>query len=124
MNTTKPVDAAFTKSLPKIEVRNILQPKHPYLTTLINQPRTPLSPTNPRSRSITQKRNQHQLTIPKIKLHAHLSGSISRQCLHELWLQKRAADPTFDLPDPWVVMPPGKVDYTLDTCVLPLQLDS
>ncbi|PIG89458.1 adenosine deaminase, partial [Aspergillus arachidicola] len=67
MNTTKPVDAAFTKSLPKIEV------------------------------------------------HAHLSGSISRQCLHELWLQKRAVDPTFDLPDPWDVMPPGKVDYTLDT---------
>ncbi|KAE8380514.1 hypothetical protein BDV26DRAFT_257151 [Aspergillus bertholletiae] len=53
--------------------------------------------------------------LPKIELHAHLSGSISRQCLHDLWLQKRAADPTFDLLDPWVVMPPGKVDYTLDT---------
>ncbi|PYH79146.1 putative adenosine deaminase [Aspergillus uvarum CBS 121591] len=50
------------------------------------------------------------------QLHAHLSGSISRQCLHELWVQKKAQSPkTFTLEDPLVVMPPGKVDYSLQT---------
>ncbi|KAF5860537.1 hypothetical protein ETB97_001380 [Aspergillus alliaceus] len=53
--------------------------------------------------------------LPKIELHAHLSGSISRQCLHDLWLQKCTADPTFSLEDPLLAMPPGKVDYTLET---------
>ncbi|RAH40969.1 putative adenosine deaminase [Aspergillus brunneoviolaceus CBS 621.78] len=54
--------------------------------------------------------------LPKIELHAHLSGSISRQCLHEIWAQKKAQSPeTFTLEDPLVVMPPGKVDYSLQT---------
>ncbi|KAL3467982.1 hypothetical protein BJX64DRAFT_282871 [Aspergillus heterothallicus] len=48
-------------------------------------------------------------------LHAHLSGSISRQCLHEIWLQKKARDPNFSVEDPLVVMPPGKVDFSLET---------
>ncbi|TPX09483.1 uncharacterized protein E0L32_009371 [Thyridium curvatum] len=52
--------------------------------------------------------------LPKIELHAHLSGSISRQCLHEVWLRKKAAGET-DLEDPLVVMPPGKHDYDLKT---------
>jgi adenosine deaminase len=49
------------------------------------------------------------------KLHAHLSGSISRQCLHEIWVQKKKANPDFHVEDPLVLMPPGKVDYTLET---------
>ncbi|OQD82048.1 hypothetical protein PENANT_c023G06692 [Penicillium antarcticum] len=53
--------------------------------------------------------------LPKIELHAHLSGSISRQCLHELWQQKKAENPDFDVEDPLVLMPPGKVDYDLKT---------
>ncbi|KAJ5161632.1 Metallo-dependent hydrolase [Penicillium capsulatum] len=53
--------------------------------------------------------------LPKVELHAHLSGSISRQCLHEIWALKRARDPTFPIEDPLVLMPPGKVDYTLQT---------
>ncbi|RHZ59586.1 putative adenosine deaminase [Aspergillus thermomutatus] len=53
--------------------------------------------------------------LPKIEVHAHLSGSISRQCLHEIWLKKKAQDPGFDVEDPLVVMPPGKVDYSLQT---------
>ncbi|OJK04765.1 hypothetical protein ASPACDRAFT_109613 [Aspergillus aculeatus ATCC 16872] len=54
--------------------------------------------------------------LPKIELHAHLSGSISRQCLHEIWAEKKAQSPeTFTLEDPLVVMPPGKVDYSLQT---------
>ncbi|CAG8285317.1 unnamed protein product [Penicillium salamii] len=53
--------------------------------------------------------------LPKIELHAHLSGSISRQCLHELWLQKKKQSPEFQLEDPLMLMPPGKVDFTLET---------
>ncbi|KAK1751882.1 adenosine deaminase [Echria macrotheca] len=52
--------------------------------------------------------------LPKIELHAHLSGSISRQCLHEIWLKKKAEGKT-DLEDPLVVMPEGKHDYDLKT---------
>lgn len=48
------------------------------------------------------------------QLHAHLSGSISRRCLHEIWLKKNAAGAT-DLDDPLVVMPVGKHDYDLNT---------
>ncbi|KAK7737970.1 hypothetical protein SLS62_011417 [Diatrype stigma] len=51
-------------------------------------------------------------SMPKIELHAHLSGSISRQCLHEIWEKKKAAGQT-DLEDPLVVMPPDKHDYDL-----------
>jgi adenosine deaminase len=48
------------------------------------------------------------------KLHAHLSGSISRQCLHEVWLKKKEAGET-DLTDPLIEMPLGKHDYDLKT---------
>lgn len=54
------------------------------------------------------------VTLPKIELHAHLSGSISRQCLHEVWLMKKEAGET-DLADPLVEMPDGKHDYNLKT---------
>lgn len=50
------------------------------------------------------------------QLHAHLSGSISRQCLHEVWLMKKEAGET-DLADPLVEMPDGKHDYNLKTYV-------
>ncbi|KAJ5082440.1 hypothetical protein N7532_011483 [Penicillium argentinense] len=53
--------------------------------------------------------------LPKVELHAHLSGSISRQCLHEIWERKKAKDLSFSIEDPLVLMPPGKVDYTLQT---------
>ncbi|TRX87999.1 hypothetical protein FHL15_011101 [Xylaria flabelliformis] len=53
-------------------------------------------------------------SMPKIELHAHLSGSISRQCLHEIWIEKKAANKT-DLEDPLIVMPLGKHDYDLET---------
>ncbi|KUI64612.1 Adenosine deaminase-like protein [Cytospora mali] len=52
--------------------------------------------------------------LPKIELHAHLSGSISRQCLHEVWLMKKEAGET-DLTDPLIEMPDGKHDYNLKT---------
>ncbi|KAJ5682493.1 hypothetical protein N7462_005658, partial [Penicillium macrosclerotiorum] len=53
--------------------------------------------------------------LPKVELHAHLSGSISRQCLHEIWQRKKERNPSFSVEDPLVLMPPGKVDYTLQT---------
>ncbi|KAN0079361.1 hypothetical protein V8E54_004575 [Elaphomyces granulatus] len=52
--------------------------------------------------------------LPKIELHAHLSGSITRECLHEIWVQKKR-NPTFQVEDPWILMPPGKVNYDLPT---------
>ncbi|KAH6603602.1 adenosine deaminase [Trichoderma cornu-damae] len=54
------------------------------------------------------------VALPKIELHAHLTGSISRQTLHEIWLDKKAAGET-DLQDPLVVMPEGKHDYDLSS---------
>ncbi|CZR57323.1 probable adenosine deaminase [Phialocephala subalpina] len=52
--------------------------------------------------------------LPKIELHAHLSGSISRQCLHEIWVLKKERGET-ELEDPLIEMPEGKHDYDLDT---------
>ncbi|KAI0002734.1 Metallo-dependent hydrolase [Xylariaceae sp. FL0662B] len=52
--------------------------------------------------------------MPKIELHAHLTGSVSRHCLHEIWESKKAAGKT-DLEDPLVVMPVDKYDYDLNT---------
>ncbi|KAI1313771.1 Metallo-dependent hydrolase [Xylaria venustula] len=48
-------------------------------------------------------------SMPKIELHAHLSGSISGRCLHEIWREKKAAGKT-DLEDPLITMPPGNHD--------------
>ncbi|KAK8058529.1 adenosine deaminase, partial [Apiospora phragmitis] len=47
-------------------------------------------------------------------IHTHLSGSIIRQCLHEIWTKKKATGST-DLEDPLVVMPMDKHDYDLNT---------
>lgn len=57
------------------------------------------------------------------KLHAHLTGSISRRALHEVWLRKQETGDT-DLEDPLIVMPEGKHDYNLQTLVLPPTIDS
>ncbi|TVY38425.1 Adenosine deaminase-like protein [Lachnellula subtilissima] len=52
--------------------------------------------------------------LPKIELHAHLSGSISRECLHDVWVEKKERGET-DLKDPLEEMPAGKFDYNLET---------
>ncbi|KAG8424178.1 ESCRT-III subunit protein did4 [Metarhizium acridum] len=52
--------------------------------------------------------------LPKIELHAHLTGSVSRSTLHEIWKRKKASGQT-DLEDPRLVMPEGKHDYNLQT---------
>ncbi|KAF8534295.1 hypothetical protein BDD12DRAFT_943045 [Trichophaea hybrida] len=48
---------------------------------------------------------QFSQRLPKIELHAHLSGSIRRQTLHEIWLTKKLKDPGFPLEDPMEVIP-------------------
>ncbi|KAF1933211.1 adenosine/AMP deaminase family protein [Didymella exigua CBS 183.55] len=53
--------------------------------------------------------------LPKIELHAHLTGSISRACLHAIWRAKKAQDAAFDVEDPLVAIPSDKVDYDLET---------
>ncbi|KAF2659608.1 Metallo-dependent hydrolase [Lophiostoma macrostomum CBS 122681] len=53
--------------------------------------------------------------LPKIELHAHLTGSISRSCLHDIWADRKTRDPQLELEDPFVAMPPGKVDYDINT---------
>jgi hypothetical protein len=53
--------------------------------------------------------------LPKIELHAHLTGSISRKCLHNIWLQKKSRDPSFELEDPLTTIPHatnGAIDVT------------
>ncbi|KAF2205706.1 Metallo-dependent hydrolase [Delitschia confertaspora ATCC 74209] len=54
-------------------------------------------------------------SLPKIELHAHLTGSISRECLHDIWKQKKAQKPDLDVEDPLMAIPPGKVDYDIKT---------
>jgi len=49
-------------------------------------------------------------SLPKVELHAHLSGSISRQTLHEIWKSKSTT-----LQNPLTAIPVGKVDYDLKT---------
>ncbi|KAL7772896.1 hypothetical protein CFE70_002859 [Pyrenophora teres f. teres 0-1] len=49
------------------------------------------------------------------QLHAHLTGSISRECLHDIWVAKTAQDADVQVQDPLVAIPPGKVDYDIKT---------
>ena len=42
--------------------------------------------------------------LPKVELHAHLTGSITPQCLHEIWAQRRSIDPKMTLQDPLEAM--------------------
>lgn len=46
--------------------------------------------------------------LPKIELHAHLTGSITRSTLHEIWLARKAQDPSFALEDPLTAIPHGE----------------
>ena len=47
--------------------------------------------------------------LPKVELHAHLSGSISRAILHTIWQQKKANlnDGESTLPDPAIALKPA-----------------
>jgi len=43
--------------------------------------------------------------LPKVELHAHLTGSISRETLRLIWRSKKAADPSLLLEDPLTAIP-------------------
>lgn len=47
--------------------------------------------------------------LPKVELHAHLSGSISRATLHTIWQKKKASSTDDDnsLPDPAIALKPA-----------------
>ena len=42
--------------------------------------------------------------LPKVELHAHLTGSITPQCLHEIWTQRKLEVPHMTLQDPLEAM--------------------
>lgn len=86
----EPVDAAFTKALPKIEVR-------------------------PRAILISGLDYEDHTADFLWKLHAHLTGSITRQCLHEIWSDTKERTPGFLLEDPLLAIPLGKVDFDVNT---------
>lgn len=45
--------------------------------------------------------------LPKCELHAHLSGSISRTTLHNIWQQKKTRNPDIPLGDPAIALKPA-----------------
>ena len=52
--------------------------------------------------------NEHFVqALPKAELHAHLSGSISVQCLRGIWLRKRIQGKCLDIEDPKTAIRPG-----------------
>ncbi|CAI6341191.1 unnamed protein product [Periconia digitata] len=68
-------------------------------STMAHHPPPPVDPHYTRS-------------LPKIELHAHLTGSITRQCLHQIWNTKKSRDPAYALLDPLVAMLP---EYDINT---------
>ncbi|KAJ6118396.1 adenosine/AMP deaminase domain-containing protein [Penicillium samsonianum] len=54
------------------------------------------------------------VALPKIELHAHLTGSISRRVLHEIWHRKKEIGETL-LDDPLTVMPQDKYDFSVES---------
>lgn len=51
----------------------------------------------------------------KRQLHAHLTGSISRQCLQEIWEMRKSQDPEMDLISPNVALAKKDVGQSIDT---------
>ncbi|KAK5109691.1 hypothetical protein LTR62_006813 [Meristemomyces frigidus] len=51
--------------------------------------------------------------LPKAELHAHLSGSISAQTLHELWERRVTKGECLKLQDPLDVMPSSREDVNI-----------
>jgi hypothetical protein len=96
MPSAAPVDLSFARALPKIEVRG----RPPLLSALPS-----------RVHGLRYTVRSANLT----KLHAHLTGSISRACLHDIWEARRQQEPQLELQDPLVAIPPDKVDYDVQT---------
>lgn len=83
------------------------QPKQPLPTsTRVLQLSSPMSISRPPDLAFTK-------ALPKVELHAHLTGSISKACLHNIWLAKKSANPSFELEDPLIAIPSAK-DGSID----------
>lgn len=55
--------------------------------------------------------------LPKVELHAHLTGSISPQVLHDIWQWRRETGSKVDLDDPLLVMSTEKEHFNVTTFV-------
>ena len=53
--------------------------------------------------------------LPKVELHAHLSGSVSRQTLHEIWQRRKQRDALFALEDPLTALPSPSEGVNIST---------
>lgn len=54
--------------------------------------------------------------LPKVELHVHLSGSISRHTLHTIWQdKKRSSHQEMELDDPLIAIPPAKTGIDIAT---------
>lgn len=53
--------------------------------------------------------------LPKVELHAHLTGSISRKTLRLIWRSKKAANPQLPLEDPFIAIPPAAEGVNVST---------
>lgn len=49
--------------------------------------------------------------LPKAELHAHFSGSISKQCLHDIWEKRQAQGQLLDLEDPLTAIKAGEQGF-------------
>ena len=58
--------------------------------------------------------------LPKAELHAHLSGSISKECLHDIWLRKRSQGQCLNLEDPLTAIRAGADGFVDVTTFFPL----
>ena len=58
--------------------------------------------------------------LPKAELHAHLSGSISRETLHEIWLAKQSTQQCLDLEDPLKAIRTGSEGFVDVASFFPL----
>lgn len=58
--------------------------------------------------------------LSKAELHAHFSGSISKQCLHDIWTRRRAQGELTDLEDPLTAITPGEKGFVDVATFFPL----
>lgn len=54
-------------------------------------------------------------SLPKVELHAHLTGSISPSCLHQIWKQKASSNTTLQDPTIALAPPENKTHHDIST---------
>lgn len=108
---TTAVSRDFARHLPKIEVGKMHRSSLDPLVSLVCHLRCQdsLASTPVRGGLLLTSALALALTLARSQLHAHLTGSISRDCLHHIWLKKKEADPTLELPDPLDAIPPDGI---------------